>query len=77
AGGYVVARGTSFAAPLVAGLLAAALPAPDPALAPAALQRVAEQAIDLGAPGRDPVFGIGLVGESARVAPDRVQARAR
>jgi len=77
AGGYVAARGTSFAAPLVAGLLAAALPAPDPALALSALQRVADQAIDLGAPGRDPVFGIGLVGESARVAPDRVQARAR
>ena len=77
AGGYVVARGTSFAAPLVAGLLAESLPAPDAALALLALQRVAEQAIDLGAPGRDPVFGIGLVGEGARVAPDRVQARAR
>ena len=77
AGGYVVARGTSFAAPLVAGLLAESLPLPDAALALAALQRVAQQAIDLGAPGRDPVFGIGLVGEAARIAPERVQARAR
>jgi subtilisin family serine protease len=75
AGGYVVARGTSFAAPLVAGLLAESLPAPDVAAAAAALQRVTGSAIDLGAPGRDPVFGRGLVGEGARVAPDRVQAR--
>ena len=77
AGGYVVARGTSFAAPLVAGLLAESLPTPDPGLAAAALRRVMAQAIDLGAPGRDPVFGIGLVGEGARVAPGQVQARAR
>lgn len=77
AGGYVDARGTSFAAPLVAGLLAESLRAPDAAAAAAALQRVTDGAVDLGAPGRDPVFGLGLVGESARVAPDRVQARSR
>lgn len=77
AGGYAVARGTSFAAPLVAGLLAESLQAPDPAAAAAALQRVSDGAVDLGAPGRDPVYGFGLVAESARVAPDRVQARSR
>ena len=76
-GGYVVARGTSFAAPLVAGLLAETLQAPDRNAAAAALARVALGAEDLGAPGRDPAFGLGLVAERARIAPARVQAAAR
>lgn len=76
-GGYVVARGTSFAAPLVAGLLAEALTAPDRQAAASALARVAEGAQDLGAPGRDPVYGLGLVAERVRIAPERVQATAR
>ena len=76
-GGYVVARGTSFAAPVVAGLLAEALREPDPQQADAALTRLSARAVDLGAPGRDPVFGLGCVGESARTPPERVQARAR
>ncbi|MEO8297240.1 MAG: S8 family serine peptidase [Burkholderiales bacterium] len=74
-GRYVTVRGTSFAAPLVAGLLAQALAVPDPAVAAAALARVIAQAIDLGAPGRDPVFGAGLVAEGSRIAPERWQAR--
>lgn len=73
--GYTVVRGTSFAAPLVAGLLAAHLPAPDPAAARAAVQALAREALDLGTTGRDPVFGWGLIGEGRRVAPERVQAR--
>jgi hypothetical protein len=44
-------RGTSFAAPVVAGLIAQS-----------SLQRVREQAQDLGARGRDDVYGQGLVG---------------
>lgn len=76
-GGYAVARGTSFAAPLVAGLLAADLRAPDVKAAAAALERLAARAIDLGAPGRDPVYGLGLVGEDLRVLPDQLQARQR
>jgi len=76
-GGYVVARGTSFAAPVVAGLLAEALREPDPHQADAALTRLSARAVDLGAPGRDPVFGLGCVGEAARTPPERVQARAR
>ena len=76
-GGYVVARGTSFAAPLVAGLLAESLLAPDRLVAAAVLARVAETAQDLGAPGRDPVYGMGLVAERTRIAPERVQAAAR
>jgi hypothetical protein len=55
-GELVRVRGTSFAAPLVAGKLWSARTAPgDP-------RRVlAQQALDLGAPGRDPVFGEGLL----------------
>ncbi|MBW8843607.1 MAG: S8 family serine peptidase [Burkholderiales bacterium] len=74
-GGYGVARGTSFAAPLVAGLLAAELREPDPAAAAAAVERLAASAIDLGAPGRDPVYGRGLVAEDLRVVPEQLQAR--
>lgn len=76
-GGYAVARGTSFAAPLVAGLLAAELRMPDVKAAATALERLAVQAIDLGVPGRDPVYGLGLVGNDLRVAPDQLQARQR
>ncbi|MDD5335979.1 MAG: S8 family serine peptidase [Rhodoferax sp.] len=68
-GGYSWARGTSFAAPIVAGLLAERLRAPDQAGAAAALAHLADSAIDLGAPGRDPVYGFGLVGEHALMAP--------
>lgn len=76
-GGYAVARGTSFAAPLVAGILAERHRAPDVASALAAVRAVVESAQDLGEPGRDPVYGAGLVAERSRVAPDVVQARAR
>lgn len=70
--GFSKARGTSFAAPLVAGLLAIAY---DPAggLQPAASARAIDtlvrDAIDLGPPGRDPTYGYGLVGERLRVDP--------
>ena len=70
--GYATARGTSFAAPLVAGLLAARLPEPEPTAARQALDALARQAIDLGAPGRDGVFGFGLVGEDLRIDPRRI-----
>ncbi|MGM9481449.1 S8 family serine peptidase [Roseateles sp. NT4] len=76
-GGYGIARGTSFAAPLVAGLLAAELRQPDPAAAAAVLERLAASAVDLGAPGRDPVYGRGLVAEDLRVVPEELQARQR
>ena len=74
-GGYGVARGTSFAAPLVAGLLAAELREPDVAAAAAAVEKLAGGAVDLGAPGRDPVYGRGLVAEDLRVVPEQLQAR--
>ena len=65
----VTVRGTSFAAPIAAGLLARRLSAPDPAAAARALAALGQEAIDLGAPGPDPVFGRGLVGIDARVGP--------
>jgi len=74
-GGYGVARGTSFAAPLVAGLLALELREPDAPAAAAAVERLAAAAVDLGAPGRDPVYGRGLLAEDLRVVPEQLQAR--
>lgn len=71
-GGYVIGRGTSFAAPIVAGLLAERIASSDPR---EAFTQLAREATDLGEPGRDPVYGIGLVGEAARIAPRRVGAR--
>ena len=70
--GYSRARGTSFAAPLVAGLLAVAYDA-EGGIQPDAARRVIDglvrEAVDLGAPGRDPVYGHGLVAERLRVDP--------
>lgn len=60
-GGAANVRGTSFAAPIVAGRLARLLSAPDPAGAGRAVERLAASAQDLGAPGRDAVFGRGFV----------------
>jgi subtilisin family serine protease len=67
--GYAAARGTSFAAPLVAGLLAARLRSAEPAAAARVVADLAREAIDLGTPGRDPVYGEGLVGERERIDP--------
>lgn len=65
-GGYLAVRGTSFAAPLVAGLIAHQ-------------RRLGRdlRAGDLGAPGPDPVYGRGLVGFELRTAPSRVSIRAQ
>jgi subtilisin family serine protease len=72
---YVTARGTSFAAPLVAGLLARQLREPSLAASQDALALLARDAVDLGAPGRDPVFGVGLVAQQLRVEPAAVRAQ--
>jgi Subtilase family len=72
--GYASVRGTSFAAPLVAGLLAPRLPAPDPQQARAAIDSLAREAIHLGADGRNPSYGFGLVAEALRTAPDIMRA---
>jgi len=74
---FVLVRGTSFAAPLVAGLLAGKLRAPDHDAAARAVADLAARAIDLGAPGPDPVFGDGLVGGDLGPAPRLAGVRAR
>ena len=65
-GKFSAVRGTSFAAPIVAGLLAADMTAPDTASAQRAVTALIQGAIDLGARGPDKVYGNGLVGESVR-----------
>lgn len=70
--GYALVRGTSFAAPIVAGLLAQALHSPDKASADAALSALEQHALHLGAPGLDPAYGYGLVG--AGLAPPQALA---
>jgi len=69
--GYVSVRGASFAAPLVAGLLARRHGRADP------VEALAAEARDLGAPGPDPVYGRGLVAADLRVDPAAVGARGR
>jgi Subtilase family len=60
-GGGSYESGTSYAAPFATAVFAA-VKAAQPAAAPAALaQALAARAKDLGAPGRDPVFGWGLI----------------
>ena len=60
---YSTVRGTSFAAPAVAALLAATVSSPDPNLSRAAIERLAGQAVHLGAAGKNLTYGFGLVGE--------------
>jgi subtilisin family serine protease len=66
---YAAVRGTSFAAPFVAALLAAGLAAPNSADAAAAIDALAKTAIDLDPPGRDLTYGFGLVGADYRTDP--------
>jgi hypothetical protein len=68
-GGIVAVRGTSFAAPVVAALLAAASPVLRPSDARTAVEALAARAIDLGRPGRDPVYGYGAVSAGSEVTP--------
>jgi len=74
--GYTLVRGTSFAAPIVAGLLALNLPAADKAAADSAIRALAQEAVHLGSPGPDPVYGFGLVGEALRRQPVLTTLRA-
>ena len=61
-GKYSAIRGTSFAAPIVAALLAQSVTAPDLSSSNAAIEALAQSAIDLGPKGRDLTYGFGLVG---------------
>ncbi|HEY3851148.1 MAG TPA: S8 family serine peptidase [Steroidobacteraceae bacterium] len=60
--GYAAVRGTSFAAPTVAALLAPMVEAPDRQRSFDALDTLAKQAVHLGSAGRDLTYGYGLVG---------------
>jgi len=73
--GFTTARGTSFASPLVAGLLAASMRSLDVTAANLAVTALARHAIDAGAPGRDVVYGYGIVARELRTEPSYVMAR--
>jgi hypothetical protein len=66
---YAAVRGTSFAAPFVAALLASLVAVPNSADAAAAIEQLAKTAIDLGPPGRDLTYGFGLVGADYPIDP--------
>lgn len=65
--GFTRVSGTSFAAPVVTALLARHLA--DTGSLAQALQALSEDTMDLGEPGKDPLFGQGLPGKSQLVAP--------
>ena len=60
-GGYTEESGTSFATPIVAARLADLIAKGVAATGPAAVQVLIRTAEDLGAPGRDDMFGYGLI----------------
>lgn len=63
---FALVRGTSFAAPIAAGLFARQLIELDKPHADAAVAMLLSQAIDLGSRGPDKVYGNGLVGDALR-----------
>jgi len=74
---FALVRGTSFAAPIAAGLLARQLTQVDHARAEAAMTILSSQAIDLGPRGPDKVYGNGLVGDELRPSPALAKISAR
>jgi subtilisin family serine protease len=73
--GYATVRGTSFAAPIVAGLLAQRMAQPDPVEAQRAVASLAREAEHRGTGSRDDAFGAGVVGADLQTAPALVRAR--
>jgi len=63
--GDVEVRGTSFAAPQVAALLAAALARPDPLAVDGLVAALETRAEDAGRRGRDTTYGLGIVSRDA------------
>jgi subtilisin family serine protease len=67
---FALVRGTSFAAPIAAGLFARQLIELDRARAESAVAELTSQAVDLGVRGPDKVYGNGLVGDALRPSPE-------
>ena len=74
--GYVLVRGTSFAAPIVAALLAPQLAVPDPGAAARAIEALAARAQHSGKVASDAAYGYGVVGAELRPPPSLVRLRA-
>lgn len=74
-GGYVRVRGTSFAAPIVAGLLALSVRSLDPTGADEAVAALAHTALHPGKGPSDLGYGYGLVGTQLREQPALAAAR--
>jgi subtilisin family serine protease len=74
---FALVRGTSFAAPIAAGLFARQLTEIDRARAESAVAELTSQAVDLGVRGPDKVYGNGLVGDTLRPSPDLAKVTAR
>jgi len=74
---FALVRGTSFAAPIAAGLFARQLMQVDRASADSAVAALTSQAVDLGPRGPDKVYGNGLVGDALRPSPDLAKVSAR
>ena len=62
---FALVRGTSFAAPIAAGLFARQLIEIDRARADSVVAALTSQAVDLGVRGPDKVYGNGLLGDDA------------
>jgi hypothetical protein len=68
---FAAVRGTSFAAPLVAALLATDCPKVLPNTHVLVVDKYSKLARDLGAPGFDPTYGFGLLVPSVTGAQAR------
>jgi thermitase len=66
-GGYAAVSGTSFAAPVTAGVIALMM-SRNPSMTPAQIEAALKStAVDLGTPGRDDQFGAGRINAAAAV----------
>jgi len=74
---FALVRGTSFAAPIAAGLFARQLTQIDRARAASVVAALTSQAVDLGVRGPDKVYGNGLLGGELRPSPDLAKVSAR
>jgi subtilisin family serine protease len=72
---YAAVRGTSYASPLVAGLLARLLASEDHIAVGQLVQQLAATAADRGSRGRDRRYGYGLVGMDLRTDPAHFNGR--